>query len=209
MKNIWTISELGTARFIIGIAVTWDRATRTVVLSQTTLIDKIIDQFGQKDAHPVSAPLEPGSKLRQTNRQAMSTEDQIQLSKLPYRSLVGCLLYLAISTCPDISYVVQQLSQYLDCYSFEHCAVAIRLVRYLKGTKDFKLYLGRDNPIVLQAFSNSDWANCLDMCRSVSGYVCSLGSGTISWMAQKQKVMATSSYEAKYVAAFKTAKECI
>ena len=64
MKNIWTISELGTACFIVRIAVTWDRATQTIVLSQTALIDKIIDQLGQKDAHLVSAPLEPSSKLR-------------------------------------------------------------------------------------------------------------------------------------------------
>jgi Reverse transcriptase (RNA-dependent DNA polymerase) len=209
MRQVWTISELGTARFIVGIAVTWDRTTQTVALSQTALIDKIIEQFGQKDAHPVSAPLEPGSKLRRTDRQSMSSEDQLQLNKLPYRSLVGCLLYLAILTRPDISYVVQQLSQYLDCYSFEHWGAAIRSVRYLKGTKDLKLYLGGDHPINLQAFSDSDWANCLDTRRSVGSYVCSLGSSAVSWTACKQKVVATSSCEAEYVAAFETAKECI
>jgi hypothetical protein len=105
--------------------------------------------------------------------------------------------------------VVQQLSQYLDCYSFEHWAAAVRLVHYLKGTKDLKLYLGGDNPIILQAYSDSDWANCLDTRHSVSSYMCSLGSGAISWTAQKQKIIATSSWEAEYVAAFETAKECI
>jgi hypothetical protein len=209
MRKVWTISELGTARFIVGIAVTWDRTNRTVALSQTALIDKIVEQFGQKDAHPVSAPLEPGSKLRRTNRQSMSSEDQFQLNKLPYRSLVGCLLYLAIGTRPDISYAVQQLSQYLDCYSFEHWTAATRLVRYLKGTRDLQLHLGGDHPISLHAFSDSDWANCLDTRRSVGGYTCSLGSGAISWMARKQKVIATSSCEAEYVAAFEMAKECI
>jgi hypothetical protein len=209
MRKVWTISELGTARFIMGIAISWDKTARTVALSQTALIDKIIEQFRQKDAHPVSAPFEPGCKLRRTNPQSITPEERSQLVKLPYRSLVGCLLYLAISTRPDISYAVQQLSQFLDSYSFEHWGAAIRLVRYLKGTRELKLYLGGDSPILLRACSDSDWANCLDTRRSVGGYVCSLGSGAISWAARKQKVVAASSCEAEYIAAFETAKECI
>jgi len=63
MKQVWTISELGTVHFLVGIAITWDRTTQTIALSQTALINKIIEQFGQKDAHPVLVPLEPGSKL--------------------------------------------------------------------------------------------------------------------------------------------------
>ena len=86
---------------------------------------------------------------------------------------------------------------------------ATRLVRYLKGTRDLQLHLGGDHPISLHAFSDSDWANCLDTRRSVGGYTCSLCSGAISWTARKQKIVATSSCEAKYVAAFEMAKECI
>ena len=33
MKKVWTISELGTMCFIVGIAVTWDRVTRTITLT--------------------------------------------------------------------------------------------------------------------------------------------------------------------------------
>jgi hypothetical protein len=71
MRKVWTISDLGTARLIMGIAVTWDRATRPVTLSQTALIDKIIEQFGQRDAYPMSAPLEPGSKLWRANHDSI------------------------------------------------------------------------------------------------------------------------------------------
>jgi hypothetical protein len=59
MCKVWTISDLGTAHLIMGIAVTWYRAAHTVALLQTALINKIIEQFGQRDAHPTSAPLEP------------------------------------------------------------------------------------------------------------------------------------------------------
>ena len=47
------------------------------------------------------------------------------------------------------------------------------------------------------------------MRRSVGGYGFTLGSGLISWNARKQKMVATSSCEAEYTAAFEAAKEFI
>ena len=209
MWKVWTISELGTVQFVVGIAISWDREHQTVTLSQTALIDKIVSQFGQTDANPLSAPLELGQKLRHIEHAKLSAEEQMKLAALPYRSLVGCLLYLAISTRPDIVFAVQRLSQFLDSYSFEHWHATLCLIQYLKGTRDLKLYLGGNNPISLLAYTDSDWASCLDTRRSVGGYMCLLGSGAISWTAHKQKTVAASSCEAEYVAAFEVAKECI
>ncbi|GLB45783.1 hypothetical protein LshimejAT787_2900110 [Lyophyllum shimeji] len=93
MRKVWTISDLGTPRFVVGIAIEWDRPRRSVRLSQTALIDKIITQFGQKDAAPVSLPMDPGLKLRRVDRASLPTEEQEILARTPYRSLVGCLLY--------------------------------------------------------------------------------------------------------------------
>ena len=132
-----------------------------------------------------------------------------QDAELPHSSLVGCLLYLAIGTRPDIAYAVQQLSQYLDSYSYAHWNAAIRVVRYLKGTRDLKLVLGGKGDNTLIGFTDSDWANCLDTRRSVGGYCFSLGSGIISWSAKKQKTVATSSCEAEYTAAFEASKEAV
>jgi hypothetical protein len=48
---------------------------------------------------------------------------------------------------------------------------------------------------------DSDWASCIDMCKSVSGYAFSLGGGVILWSSKKQATVATSSCKAEYVAA--------
>lgn len=64
MQTAWTITDLGIPRFVVGIAVEWDHDKSLVRLSQTALIDKIITQFGQKDAAPLSLPMDPVSKLR-------------------------------------------------------------------------------------------------------------------------------------------------
>lgn len=209
MKKIWTISDLGEVKHIVGIAVSRDRIARTVSLSQTALIDRIIAQFGQADAHPAAVPMDPGLKLRRPDRTKFSRADIEALSKLPYRSLVDVLLYLVAGTRGDLLYAVQQLSQFLDCYSYAHWNAAIQVVRYLKGTRDLKLVLGGTNKINLIGFTDSDWANCLDTRRSVGGYAFSLGSGVISWSCRKQKTVASSSCEAEYTAAYESCKEAI
>ena len=207
MREAWTISDLGDARFVIGMAVEWDRPRQAVFLSQKSLIDRIVLQFGQADATPLSIPMSPGLKLRRANPDTLSTDDRLSLSRLPYRSLVGSLLYLAICSRPDIAYAVQQLSQFLDFFSFAHWHAAIRVVRYLKGTRHLRLRLGGTNGLRLLGYSDSDFTNCPDTRRSVGGYSFSLGSGVISWSAKKQKTVTTSSCEAEYVAAYGAAKE--
>jgi transposase InsO family protein len=209
MKEIWTISDLGEVKQLVGIAISRDRSARTVSLSQTALIDRLISQFGQQDAYPVDTPMDSGLKLRRPDRSKFTPEDNAALAKLPYRSLVGCLLYLAIASRLDITYAVQQLSQFLDCYSYAHWNAAVRVLRYLKGTRELALVLGGTNPIELLGFTDSDWANCLDTRRSIGGYAFTLGSGIISWNCRKQKTVASSSCEAEYTAAYESCKEAI
>ena len=62
--------------------------------------------------------------------------------RMPYRSLIGCLNYLAMGTRPDIAYAVGRLAGFLDCYRVEHWEAAICVVRYLKGTCQLCLKLG-------------------------------------------------------------------
>ena len=63
MRSIWTISDLGTVRFIVGIAITWDHPNQTVMLSQPALIDRIVMQFGQRNTSPTPVPMGPGLKV--------------------------------------------------------------------------------------------------------------------------------------------------
>lgn len=60
MREIWTISDLGTVCFVIGIAVRWYRPHQTVHLSQSALIDKVVHLFRQANADPLPIPMAPG-----------------------------------------------------------------------------------------------------------------------------------------------------
>jgi len=204
LQEKWKISDLGEAKFCVGIKIERDYNLRTVSLSQTALIDRIVTLFGQNEAYPHATPMEEGLTLQ---RPPVSNQATTEEENLPYRSLIGMLMYVAVGTRPDISYAVSKLSGYLDCHRSSHWKAAIRVVRYLKGTRDLQLTLGGQTPILLSGYSDSDYGNCLDSRKSVSGYCFSLGSGVISYASRKQKTVATSSTEAEYIAASEACRE--
>ena len=201
LKSQWEITELGPPSFALGIAISRNRVNRTVSLSQTTKIDNLVTNYGQADAHSVDTPMVAGLQLHRPDK-TLPTPPEISewAEKMPYRRLVGSLMYLAVATCPDIAYAICRLSSYLDCYRPEHWDAAIRVLRYLKGSRLYALVLGRKNSLQLNGYSDSDYANCLDTSRSISGYCFTLGSGVISWSLRKQPTVADSSCYAEYIA---------
>jgi hypothetical protein len=64
-----------------------------------------------------------------------------------------------------------------------------------------------EHPAQLLGFMDSDFANCPDTCRSVSGYCFTLGSNMITWSARQQKLVSLSTCEAEYIAASDASKE--
>jgi hypothetical protein len=207
VKTKWQISEIGDAHFCLGIAIARNRVAHTISLLQTALINHVIAQFGLKDAVPVSIPMDPGLHLLHHDHSPCTDADHELMSRIPYRSLIGSLMYLAISTRPDIAYAVQQLCKFLDSYRHAHWEAAKCIVRYLKGTRDIQLVLGGDHMACLLAYTDSDLASCPDTQRSVSGYCCTLGSGIVTWSTRQQKTVSLSMCKAEYIAASKAGKE--
>ncbi|KAF7372211.1 Integrase catalytic domain-containing protein [Mycena venus] len=224
LRSKWAITDLGDAQFCLGIAIVRDPERRTVSLSQTALIDRIIEQFHQTDAYAVATPMETKLNLQRSESITLSREDAERLATIPFRALVGSLMYLSIGTRPDIAFAVNRLAGFLSCYTLAHWQAAIRVVRYLKGTRNLSLTLGgavdhsfsvllcskekkKKDPITLAGHSDTDYANDPDQRKSIMGYTFSLGSGAISWASRKQKVVALSSAEAEYIGASEAAKE--
>ena len=187
LKSKREISDLGPIKFALGIAV--ERNADTISLSQTAFIDRIIDQFGQGDTHPVDTPMIAGLQLRQPDK-SIPTPPEITewAARTPYCELIGSLNYIAVATRPDIVYAVGRLASFLDCFQQEYWTAAIRVLHYLKGTRTLSLpvVLGGTRPSSLIDYSDADYASCKDTSRSVSGYCYSLGSGVTPWRSRKQ-----------------------
>lgn len=114
-----------------------------------------------------------------------------------YRSIVGALQYLSL-TRPDISFAVNKVCQFMHCPTTDHWTAVKRILRYLKQTIQYGLLLQPFSSATLHAFSDADWAGCINDSRSTSGYGINLGPNLISWSSKKQTTVARSSTEVEY-----------
>lgn len=114
-----------------------------------------------------------------------------------YRRIIGRLLYLNLNR-PDMSYSVQQLSQFMKEPRRPHLQAAIHLIKYLAGTINLGLFYSADSEIEITAFCDSDWGLCAFSARSLTGYCVFLGKSIVSWKTKKQKTVSKSSTEAEY-----------
>ena len=73
------------------------------------------------------------------------------------------------------------------------------IMRYLKGTFDFKLCLGRKD-IVLKGYCNADWMGDANDLRSIMRHVFFVGVGAIMWKCKKQPTIALIMTNADYIA---------
>eukprot|EP00253_Pinus_taeda_P003858 PITA_03858 len=140
-------------------------------------------------------------------------EEEEDMSRVPYASAVGSLMYVMVCTRPDIAHAVGGLSRFMSKPGKEHWIAVKRVFRYLRGTSDYHLcYQGRpglDRVLDICGFVDADWAGDLHQRRSTSGYVFNLFGGAVSWMSKKQSVVALSTTEAEYMVATHASKEAV
>ena len=122
-----------------------------------------------------------------------------------FRSLVGALLYCAVTVRPDISYAVGMLSRAMNKPTERLYDEAKRVLHYLDKTKNMGPRYMRNVPIRLYGMSDSDWSTR----RSTSGLVFLLAGAVISYLSKKQPTTAMSSTEAEIMAGSLAALEAI
>ena len=205
LNNLFDIKDIGEPKLIIGIQVERNRENKSITLSQSNYIDTVLKRFKMMDANPIGTPLD-------SNKQIMSKQDSndSSIDKSLYAQAIGSLLYAAIATRPDIAYAVQALSQHTSNPGPEHWQGVKRVMRYLKGTRDYALtYSGGETVnTVFTAFTDADHASNEGR-KSISGYTFLLGGGAISWSSKKQGLVTISSTESEYVAATHASKHVV
>ncbi|KAE8673431.1 hypothetical protein F3Y22_tig00111783pilonHSYRG00232 [Hibiscus syriacus] len=131
-----------------------------------------------RNCKPISTPLPINFKLS-SSMSPSSEEERMEMSRVPYASAVGSLMFAMKCTRPDIAQGVGVVSRYMANPGKEHWNTVKRILRYIKGTSNVALYYGGSNLLIN------------------------------GWVSKLQSVVATSTTEAEYVAATQASKEAI
>jgi hypothetical protein len=147
-------------------------------------------------------PVDPHVKLQKG-------EGELE-KNLPYREAVGSLMHLAIVSRPDITFAVNLVSRFLNCYKQVHWNAIKKIFKYLKDSKDYGLcYKNTTQPSEVTGYSDADYANDPDSRRSVTGYVFLNSEAAVTWSSQRQQTIALSTTESEFMAACAATKEAI
>jgi hypothetical protein len=207
LANSFAMKDLGAAKKILGMRITRDRKNHKLTLSQGEYIEKVLERFRMQNEKPVSTPLANHFKL--TKEMCPKTQEEIEyMSRVPYSSTVGSLMYAMVCTRPDIAHAVGVVRRYMNNPGKEHWEAVKWILRYLRGTATHALCFGGSD-IVLQGYVDSDMAGDKDSRRSTTRYVFTIGGTTVSWISKLQKVVSLSTTEAEYVVATEASKEMI
>eukprot|EP00253_Pinus_taeda_P034904 PITA_34904 len=122
-------------------------------------VETILQRFNMQDSKLVKVPIPVGVRL--SAKQCPKTqEEEEDMSRVPYASVVGSLVYAMVSSRPDIAHAVGVLSRFMSKPGKEHWTAVKQVFRYLCGTSDYGLCyqgrLGLDRVLDICGFVDAD-----------------------------------------------------
>ncbi|PKI70095.1 hypothetical protein CRG98_009558 [Punica granatum] len=131
------------------------------------------------------------------------------MSRIPYASSIGSIMYAMLCTRLDVSYALSMMSRYQSDLGERHWIVVKNILKYLQKTKEMFLVYGGEEELNVRGYIDASFQTDKDDSRSQSGYVFCMNGGAVSWKSSKQETVADSTTDAEYIAASNAAKEAV
>jgi hypothetical protein len=171
LEKKFPLSHFGEVKYVLAMAVDYDRKGGVLKLSQSAYINQLVKSFKLENASSADIPHIPGARLTKAQcpkstavhtstkepryrpfespnplkpKKPSKSEDNSPHPDLHrFRELIGSLLYVSRCTRPDIIPALREVSQFCCNPGHAHYRAALRILRYLKGTSKFALTFRR------------------------------------------------------------------
>src|ERR1044072_1031968 len=125
------MKDLGPENKILWMQIHRDKKDRRIWLSQKNYIQKVLRRFNMQDCKPISTPLLVNYKLSSSMNPSNEAE-MMEMSRVPYASAVGSLMYAMICTRSDIAQAIGTVSRFMEDLENEHWNIVKMILRYIK-----------------------------------------------------------------------------
>jgi hypothetical protein len=123
LKERFEIKDLDRLKYFLGIEIA--HSIKDLFIFQRKYTLDLLKETGKLGSKPATTPIDSNCKLN-------IEEDEPLKDVTQYQRLVGKLIYLTI-TRSDISFVVNQVSKFIQAPRKPHLDAIDRILRYLKG----------------------------------------------------------------------------
>ena len=104
------MKNLGEANCILGIKILRDQKNKLLTLFQASYIDKSLTKFNIENSK--KGTLDFRHEIHLSKEQSPKTPKRKEcISRIPYASTIGSLMYAMLCTRPDICYAVRVVSR--------------------------------------------------------------------------------------------------
>jgi hypothetical protein len=178
-------------------------------IRQTRLIDELVEKAGN-ELNSIPHEKVPIRDIRLDTSSSPTTPAERAKWRLKrYRSFLGVVGYLCLASRNECPYAYKELSRFNENYGQDHWDALMRLVAYLRKTRDTHyLSISKFGGFVLSAYCDSDW-NGSNTCLSTTGWIVFLGHTPITWCSRMQRCTARSTGEAEFIALSSVSQECV
>ena len=118
LSQQFEMKDLGHLRYFLGLEIT--HSTDGLYIIQAKYASELLSRAGLTDSKTVDTPVEFNAHLTPSRGKPLSNPSL-------YRRFVSSLVYFTV-TCPNISYTVHQVSQYLSASRSTHHAAILRIL---------------------------------------------------------------------------------
>jgi hypothetical protein len=143
LNKYFSMKDLGEAAYVLGIKIYRDRQRCLIGLSQSTYLDKVLKRFRMDKANKGSLPMLSG-KILSKAQCPTTAKDRETMSKVPYASSIGSIIYAMLCTRPDVSNTLSLMSRYQGDPGVKHWTAIKNILKYLNRTKEMFLVYGGD-----------------------------------------------------------------
>jgi hypothetical protein len=185
MVKEFEMSMIGELSYFLGLQI------KQRHICECKYIKDMLKKFGMEDAKSISTPIGTSGSLD-------SDISGNMVDQKLYRSMIGSLLYVTASR-PDVMFSVCMCVRFQASPRESHLKATKRILRYLKHTKDVRLWYPKSANFELVGYLDSDYAEDKVKRKSTSSTCQLLGRSLVSWSSKKQNSVALSTAEAEYI----------
>lgn len=204
LNKEFKMKDMGLISSFLGINVKQDIETGVTELDQSSYLKSILKRFNMENCKDMLTPMDPNINTKIFENLNKPVNKQIEKLR---RKIIGCLMYAAMGTRPDLCFPVSMLSRYQGSANTELLCALKRVLRYVKYSLNYKLIYKCEG--VLEGYCDADWGGDLKDRKSTSGYLFLSFNCLVLWCSRKQASVSLSSTEAEYVSISMAASDAI